>query len=313
MFKYKLSKIRYVKVVNMIGNQEKQVTKKGKVRGEAKDYPVINLRTAIDVAKVVKDCGDSATRENLETGLGKKGGQLGNMIAGTRRYVLIKGTGEMHLTELAKKILHPTSEQEKKDAIKEAFFGVQTFKIIYERFNGKFPREDLFKNILIRNYGVKTEKEAVRLANIIRDSIKLFDESSQGNAVTNQADENFSEEDVLASLSKVKRITQPNNINNNIFTLLKNLGYMEALAEHRDNIKIDKDELILLVKDIEKLSSNFNSLNHTASMTYEELKSGMINKDVCLSRIKFFITAIKKDLGITEKVSQELDKSQSHM
>lgn len=298
-----------IKVVNMIENQEKQVMKKGKARGEEKNYPVINLRTAIDVAKVVKDCGGSATRKILETGLGKKGGQLGNMVAGTRRYGLIKGVGEIHLTELAKKILHPTSEQEKNDAIKEAFFGVQTFKTIYERFNGQFPKEDLFKNILIRNYGVKTEKEAVRIANIIRDSIKLFNQSAQDNAVTNQADEGFSEENTLASLSGVKRLTPPTNINNNVFTLLKNLGYMGALAEHRDNIKIDKDKLMLLVEEVEKLSSNFNSLNHTASMTYEELKSGMINKDVCLSRVKFFITAIKKDLGITEKPSQESNKS----
>lgn len=137
-------------------------------------FPHISLDEAINVAKKIHGLGGFASKQELGSALKRKGGWLGVCIVSTKRYGLIEGHGRLELTELAKKIISPTYEGEASDAKKEAFLGIKLFSEINSRFKGKYPEENLFANILMRNYGVKNRKEATKLMNIIKKGTEVL-------------------------------------------------------------------------------------------------------------------------------------------
>ncbi len=85
-------------------------------RGKTLEFPVITLEEAIRVAKIVMDNGGSVRHKDIiSTALHVKGGALQSRITGTKRYGLVEGEGkELKITELAKQILRPLTEIQKK-------------------------------------------------------------------------------------------------------------------------------------------------------------------------------------------------------
>jgi len=147
---------------------QKKDKKEKKNRNTEKDYPYIPLDDAIATAKKIHELGGFASTQELGQALKRKGGWLGITIVSTKRYGLIEGHGKLKLTDLAKKIISPTYEGEDKEGMKEAFMGVKLFAEIYNRFKGKYPEENLFANMLTRNYKVTDKKEAIRIINILK-------------------------------------------------------------------------------------------------------------------------------------------------
>jgi len=150
-----------------------KVDKEKRKRDKDKGYPYISLDEAIGVAKKIGELGGFATKADLQEAIKRKGGWLGMTIVSLKRYGLIEGHGKLNLTEQAKKIISPTFAGEEVEAKKQAFLGVQLFKEIYSRFKGVYPIDNLFVNLLIRNYNIKNKKEAIKTMNIIKENTKV--------------------------------------------------------------------------------------------------------------------------------------------
>lgn len=281
----------------MVEEGKKEVKESEKSGRFSKAYPLLKLDEAIKVAKVVKDCGGHATKENIGTGLNRKGGWLATSIVSAKRYGLIKGHGELKLTELAERLFNPISETEEREAKRDAFFHVNLFKTVYDRFKEGFPKDELFKNILIRSYDIQKEKDAIKIVNVIKDAAKLFGEDIP-------TKEKF--EGMVLAPKAPKIISK---IDSKLFKLIQLVGYLEGLSEYQDKNKIDSNSLKKVIEEMNGLSSGYNSFNTAIGMTNEELKAGSIKTGVCLGRIKFFISALKKDLGIQEEKEQEAGES----
>lgn len=224
----------------MVNNMEKQEeTEKRKIaRGKNKDYPLMNLESALEVAKVVDEMKGHATREDIEKGLGKKGGGLSKRIAATRKWGLVTGVGEMELTEMAKKILHPLDDKEGLQARKEAFFSVSIFNEVHDTYGWKLPREDLLINFLTRK-GIPKE-EAITLTNIIFSSKTLFEGEGK--------EESFKETiDINPNPINDKKI------DSNLFYVIFKLGKLSEQAKTLTKIQL-KENLVELKNKMPSLS-----------------------------------------------------------
>ncbi len=166
----------------MTKEKEKEADKIKKKRYTEKDYPYISLDEAINVVRKINELGGFATKADLQQVLKRKGGWLGVTIVSTKRYGLVEGHGKLNLTEQAKKIIAPTYAGEEVEAKKQAFFDVPLFNEIYSRFNGNYPADDLFINILMRNHSIKNKREAIKLMNIIKENTKSVFGANKENA-----------------------------------------------------------------------------------------------------------------------------------
>jgi len=154
--------------------EKKDEKSKKRYRDTGRDYPYVSLDEAIKVIEAINNLGGYASKQEIGESLKKKGGWLGGLIVSTKRYGLIEGHGKFNLSEISKKILSPTYEGEEEDAKREAFLGVKLFSEIYERFGGNYPEDDLFCNILSRNYGIKDRSSAIRIVKIIKGAASFL-------------------------------------------------------------------------------------------------------------------------------------------
>ncbi len=148
---------------------------KKKGRGEQRDFPILPLSHAIDVARVIDEKlgGRVGSYETLATAINVHGGALIQRVAAARRYGLIEGKGEMKPTQLAMKILHPIGDGEAKQGMKEAIHNVAIFKEMIDRFGAKAPENEILQNILKREYSVP-HQILPRVAYAIRKNIELL-------------------------------------------------------------------------------------------------------------------------------------------
>lgn len=232
--------MRYQKM----SEEQEQKTEEEKNRGSGKrgklSFPHISLDEALVVAKKIHELGGFATTSLLGDALDKKGGWLAGYIASAKRYGLIEGYGKLKLTELAKKIISPTYEGEEIAAKKEAFLMVELFSKIYSRFKGKYPEENLFRNILIRNYGIKNRKEATKLINIIIKETENLLQSSNGEIETEEPNE------------KNLDMGKPDGFSEKISIIIKAPGINHPFyAKDREEFeKIVKDKLPIAIESV---------------------------------------------------------------
>jgi hypothetical protein len=136
------------------------------------DYPTIPLETALEVCKAIKQVGGKASSyQIISDALHVKGGSLNTRISSARRYGLIDSK-ELINTDLVAKILNPIGPGEDLEAEKRAILSVGLFKEIYNKFGTDLPEENLFKNILHREFGVP-EKSVQRVLYAIRKNFEL--------------------------------------------------------------------------------------------------------------------------------------------
>ena len=270
-------------------------------RGGNKDFPLIKIERAIEVTQEVAKIRPSASLKDLEIALKVKGGGLSGLVAYTKRYGLITGRGNVVITELGKKILYPSKENEELEGKREAFLNVPMFKELLEQYKDQeFPADDIFKNILIRRYSAN-ERDAVRLINIIKDARnKLFGGHEQ------VVDEDRKSDNQRANLGAGGRRTftsdqfaGKNQVDAALYSLVKNIGFLEALSKCPLTSE-NKDEVRKRIDEIFAKSKDFKSINLTANMTLKELAAGAITEELCLKRVPFFDEALKSDLGIQE-------------
>jgi hypothetical protein len=299
-------------------------------RGESKDFPVIHLEDAIEIARRVKDLGDSADMASMERILGIKGGALARKLASTRRWGLIEGKGQLKLTNLAKDIFFYVKDDQPAAARIRAFFGIPMFKELYETYSreGALPRDDILRNLVIAKYGLN-ERDASTVTNIIKRSIATFvpllrpsalgmgsmpDQprhlpQQQGQLVANQigVPAQSAQTDLQIRPVQVEMETKPSPMDRPaslnsmmLYDASRCLGRMEEMARKVEVIRPTKDELLAVLTDAMSVSTSFNRLHYVLQITIEELKSGDIDTMTVLKRLKFFSQSLEEDCNLSK-------------
>ncbi|HEY2347029.1 MAG TPA: hypothetical protein VGH80_14315 [Xanthomonadaceae bacterium] len=122
--------------------------------------PYYDLNQSVEVAKTIHEKGGGhCSREQLAPLLkysGVKNGGFLTRVAAAKAFGLIEESGEtIRLTDRARTILSPVRPEDAERAKVEAFFGVDFFKTLYEKFSGQvLPQEAGLKNLLQNTYAV---------------------------------------------------------------------------------------------------------------------------------------------------------------
>ena len=109
-------------------------------RIQSPSYPYISLREAVGAVAKIEGRYRSSTLDRVDAAklLGFTGvtGPSNMTLATLASFGLIEkaGKGELRVTELARSILHPSSEEEKKLALRQAASGPQLYQELRERF-----------------------------------------------------------------------------------------------------------------------------------------------------------------------------------
>jgi hypothetical protein len=134
-----------------------QVLEKQRQRGIR--FPTHPLQEAERVTRIVQDKGGGtlslgATAVGLE--LSPTSSSLVGRVASAKHFAYLEEENEtLKTTQLAKKVLRPTSPETARQARREAFLSFHVFKLLFERFyNGLLPERALLENLLVLEYGV---------------------------------------------------------------------------------------------------------------------------------------------------------------
>ena len=240
---------------------------KSKPRSAA--YPGFNIESSIEAVQTLRiKLGDGPySREQAATELGYSGitGTSSTRIAACSHFGLLDRTGNTYsLSELAKKIIASTSEEEKISAIIESVKSPTLYsKLIATYDNQSLPTS--LNNILDRNYGI-ISKKATTAATIFKESVEYAGVlhngviSSAGHVVLKNTDTHNAGQS-LVSGSPIK--------NNNVETMSKG-GFIEltipgtevvvsfperyafnlTMGKFKDSIKALQDNIVEVDKSI---------------------------------------------------------------
>ena len=105
-------------------------------------YPDIRFGDAVEIAgRILAKFKGTVSVKGLawELGMAENSGTLFAKVAALRDFGLVDGRGELRVTPLAQRILHPASADESRSAREEAFRRVDLLRRLYERFGGDVP------------------------------------------------------------------------------------------------------------------------------------------------------------------------------
>lgn len=129
-------------------------------------FPAYGLGHAIQVAQRVEtDGGGTLSEETLAIALGGSSTKSSTFRLQTltpRQFGLLDKNGpNLSTTSLAKAIFKPTSDQEKANALWNAFLSIPLFRAVAERFEGHpVPQREAIRNILEREFGLQHNRVA---------------------------------------------------------------------------------------------------------------------------------------------------------
>jgi hypothetical protein len=136
-------------------------------RVRSPNFPVMGLPDALNRIDLIYDREQTvpADRETLAEHLGYSGlnGASLKQLSALIKYGLLEDAGDKRLrvSKLAMAIMHPASEQEKADAIREAAQGPALFRHLEEQFDGQRPSETNLRSWLLRNGFSKSAVDSV--------------------------------------------------------------------------------------------------------------------------------------------------------
>ena len=105
-------------------------------------YPDIRFGDAVEISgRILSKFKGAVTVKGLawELGMAENSGTLFAKIAALRDFGLVEGRGELRVSDLARKIIHPTSSEEHRESSIAAFQRVELLRALYERFEGEVP------------------------------------------------------------------------------------------------------------------------------------------------------------------------------
>ena len=105
-------------------------------------YPDIRFSDAVEIAgRILSKFRGTVSVKGLawELGMAENSGTLFAKIATLRDFGLVEGRGELRVSDLCRRILHPANPEEGRDARIQAFQRVDLLRTLYERFEGEAP------------------------------------------------------------------------------------------------------------------------------------------------------------------------------
>jgi hypothetical protein len=120
------------------------------------NYPALGLPEAVEkVAAIYRNIHTHASsREVVAKAMGYTGlnGASATAVSALHKFGLLEGRGdEIKVSERAMRIMHPQSQTERTEAIREAAVLPPLFAELRGRFPGRHPNDDLLRNFLLRN------------------------------------------------------------------------------------------------------------------------------------------------------------------
>ena len=108
----------------------------------AYSYPDIRFSDAVEITRRISDkFRGTVSVKGLawELGMAENSGTLFAKVAALRDFGLVEGRGELRVSALAQRIMHPATPEEGRGARAQAFQRVDLLQTLYERFEGETP------------------------------------------------------------------------------------------------------------------------------------------------------------------------------
>lgn len=140
-------------------------------------FPRRTLEQALRVPRALRDHNGGNAWSPVEVSkalsVGSKTSNFWYISAAARDFGLTTGTrdsAEIALTDLGRSALYPRSADEEKEALKEAFLGVELFKEVIDYFNGNnLPEKRFLTNTLHQTFGLHPD--------VHDEFVELFDKN----------------------------------------------------------------------------------------------------------------------------------------
>ena len=159
----------------MIESEQKETsTEKRTFQRSRQAYPPVGIDEALKFAEIIDKLGGRNISEPTllkELGLNTRTKSFWAKTAGAKQFDLIAVDGKTYtLTERARLLLRPKSENERETLLIETFRTPELYKNLYERFQEK-PIPDTLPNILHHDYSMNK--------NVSKDAAEAFIESAK--------------------------------------------------------------------------------------------------------------------------------------
>ena len=143
-------------------------------------YPDIRFGDAVEISgRVLTKFKGTVSVKGLawELGMAEGSGTLFAKVAAMRDFGLIEGRGELRISPLAQRVLHPATPEEGRAARAEAFQRVELLRQLYGRFDGEVP-DDMSMLVGLEEITRASRDEIVRRAPLIQkhltDAIRVL-------------------------------------------------------------------------------------------------------------------------------------------
>ncbi len=134
------------------------------------NYPDIRFGDAVEIAgRILAKFKGVVSVKGLawELGMAEGSGTLFAKVAALRDFGFVEGRGELRVTPLAQRVLHPSSAEEGQGARGEAFQRVELLRQLYVRFEGEVP-DDMSLLVGLEELTKASRDEIVRRAPLIQ-------------------------------------------------------------------------------------------------------------------------------------------------
>jgi len=143
-------------------------------------YPDIRFGDAVEIAgRILTKFKGTVSVKGLawELGMAEGSGTLFAKVAAMRDFGLLEGRGELRISPLAQRVLHPANAEEGQEARAEAFQRVDLLRQLYARFEGEVP-DDMSMLVGLEEITRSPRDEIVRRAPLIQkhltDAIRVL-------------------------------------------------------------------------------------------------------------------------------------------
>ena len=134
------------------------------------NYPDIRFGDAVEIAgRILSKFKGVVSVKGLawELGMAEGSGTLFAKVAALRDFGFVEGRGELRVTPLAQRVLHPSSTEDGQGARGEAFQRVELLRQLYVRFEGEVP-DDMSLLVGLEELTKASRDEIVRRAPLIQ-------------------------------------------------------------------------------------------------------------------------------------------------
>lgn len=144
-------------------------------------FPKNTLEDAIEIAKASREFfnGTPTPARFLADAIGyhrMDDKSFADLLRSAKQYGLVKGQGSasIHLAEIGRDIVAPSSRQQRSYALRNAFLRVKDFKAVERFYSGKhIPEDEFFLNTLVREFKIPADR-VDRFAEVFRANVRYL-------------------------------------------------------------------------------------------------------------------------------------------